>query len=91
MSIEFRNASPEVVAFFDGVEVEHTNQVILCTVALDVDRIEDADGREFVPVVRCKDCKHIEGDVIHFQRWCEYLAMNVIADDFCCWGERRDA
>ena len=93
MSIEFRDASPEVVAFFNGVDVKHTNQVILCTVALDVDRIEDADGREFVPVVRCRDCEHYHADIHGCDEFGdewrgEYASVGP--DGFCAWGERRE-
>lgn len=55
MSIEFRNASPEVVAFFDGIDVDNTSRIVLPTLALDVESIEDADGRVFVPERVCRN------------------------------------
>ena len=49
-----------------------------------------SDGVEFVPVVRCKDCK-----------WCSVVFDRLLrcgntfhddyvySDEFCCYGERR--
>lgn len=70
------------------------------------DIIEDADGfptcvvyevdiRNYptidaVPVVRCKDCKHMAVVGVGF-RWCKaWERMQTMGDDgFCCFGERR--
>ena len=103
MSIEFRNASKEIIAFFANIDTEKANRVVLCTVALDVESIEDADGRQYVQVVRCRDCKHM-----HTVR--SWLGMDVDEcwlhaepesgalgkeptepDGFCAWAERRQA
>jgi hypothetical protein len=40
--------------------------------------------KDFVEVVRCKDCIHYKDE------WCEILkAETPIADGFCCYGERK--
>ena len=105
MGIEFRNASEEVIAFFANIDTEKANRVVLRTIALDVESIEDADGRQYVQVVRCRDCKHY-GIVCETYDdtpvyGCHYLSFsNARIDDFaqepqdpdgyCAWGERID-
>ena len=53
-----------------------------------------------VKVVRCRDCKYAEPDdsgrsYYKDMLWCSELggddSMPVEYDDFCVWGERRDA
>lgn len=50
-----------------------------------IDKVPTIDA---VPVVRCKDCKHLE------EKWqsCEYDDSGNIRqpDDFCSYGERKD-
>lgn len=43
-----------------------------------------------VPVVRCKDCKHMAVVGVGV-RWCRaWEHINAMGDDgFCCFGERR--
>lgn len=41
-------------------------------------------NKEFVLVVRCKDCKYRQGSV------CDYSAVWVRPNGYCQWGERRD-
>lgn len=45
-----------------------------------------------VPVVRCKDCKWDRPDTLLDKHWCFRLlgCMEVRADDFCSYGERKD-
>lgn len=45
----------------------------------------------FVEVVRCKDCKHMNITGIGF-RWCQaWERIQTMGDDgFCCFGERKD-
>lgn len=54
----------------------------------------------FERVVRCRDCKYAEPDdsgrsYYKDMLWCSELggddSMPVEYDDFCTWGERRDA
>lgn len=56
--------------------------------------MEDEDGNriEYVPVVRCKDCKS------YINRECKNLVRHMtnpcsiytLPDDFCSYGERRE-
>ena len=43
-----------------------------------------------VPVVRCKDCRHMEKS--QYGRYCQIWGMyNGYGDDgFCCYGERKE-
>lgn len=52
------------------------------------------------PIVRCRDCKHVEPDdsgrsYYEGMLWCSELgwgdSMPVESNDFCTWGERREA
>ena len=50
---------------------------------------------DFMPIVRCKDCRHryyADNRVPHERTWvCERFANEEITDnDFCSWGERRE-
>lgn len=55
-------------------------------------------NNSFARVVRCKDCKHYEGDWwvgdCHHKRWGDgwvnYPPPRVTEDGFCAWGERRE-
>ena len=46
---------------------------------------------DVVPVVRCKDCKHMKIDRNGY-RWClVWTGINCMGDDgFCNYGERKD-
>ena len=96
MSIEFRDASPEVRKFFHGLDLNEVTCIEARTVALDVKLIVDADGREFVPVVRCKDCKHFIYDATPHDdeqpHFCTELGADLEDDGgFCAWGRRAGA
>ena len=47
--------------------------------------------KDFVEVVRCKDCKHMKIDRNGY-RWClVWTGINGMGDDgFCNYGERKD-
>lgn len=47
---------------------------------------------DMVEVVRCKDCKWDRPDTLLDKHWCSRLlgCMEVRADDFCSYGERKD-
>ena len=49
--------------------------------------VTDTPMVEYVPVVRCKDCKHVQHDVIFDQRWCK--GREVTPDWFCADGKRK--
>ena len=46
---------------------------------------------DVVPVVRCKDCKHMSVVGMGF-RWCQsWERIQTMGDEgFCCFGERKD-
>lgn len=46
--------------------------------------ISEAPSSDVVEVVRCKDCVHNMGGT------CEYSEINVIDNDYCSYGERKD-
>lgn len=55
---------------------------------------------DMVVVVRCRDCKHATPDTsgrkcYEGYLWCDELTegigFSVAPNDFCAWGERRDA
>ena len=52
--------------------------------------IESAQTIDAVPVVRCKDCRHMEKS--QYGRYCQIWRMyNGHGDDgFCCYGERKE-
>ena len=52
--------------------------------------LEDMQTVDAVPVVRCKDCRHMERSL--YGRYCHIWGMyNGYGDDgFCCYGERKD-
>ena len=61
------------------------------------DFIDTAPTIDAVPVVRCKDCKHIRPEVDAYTGetvgyWCAELDIGSIdVDDFCSNGERKEA
>lgn len=62
----------------------------------DVKLITTWDGKQFVEVVRCRDCKHIcnreykSGPVCHTCSYFDSEYAEVEPDGFCAWAERRD-
>lgn len=46
--------------------------------------IDDAPTIDAVYVVRCKDCKHNQGNA------CDYSAVWTRPNGFCQWGERKE-
>ena len=44
----------------------------------------------FVEVVRCKDCKHWDSDALCCSRENHYI-VNAEVNDYCSYGERKDA
>lgn len=62
---------------------------------------EIIDSKDIVPVVRCKDCKHVYCRIYHGwqepiytcahlrSRWNTHNDLEVNPDDFCSYGERR--
>ena len=48
--------------------------------------------KEWVPVVRCKDCEHLVNTTINANGFliCDISDMEIAPDDFCSYGERRE-
>ena len=67
-----------------------------------VDYIESIESADVVPVVRCKDCKHVYCRTYHGRqepiytcthlrsRWNINNDLEVNPDDFCSYGERKE-
>ena len=49
----------------------------------------EVDGVEYVEIVRCSDCEHYSEYVGSCIR--PRVHFSATPDDFCSWGERRDA
>lgn len=69
---------------------EEVGQTFRLTVPIEVkmdtdEIIERLKKDDFVPVVRCKECKY-------FYKASKYCSEFLTADEdgFCAWGERRD-
>lgn len=52
------------------------------------DMVDDELKKDFVQVVRCKDCTRSQYDELFHMRWCN--GEEVKDDDFCSYGERKD-
>lgn len=52
-------------------------------------KIVDADGNEYVKVIRCKDCKYGKGHKLNY-RHCTLHNCEIRNDGFCADGERRE-
>ena len=43
------------------------------------------------PVVRCGECRYLDdADRGHFYCWCCYHRKNVVCNDYCSWGKKKD-
>lgn len=59
-------------------------------VCCDFDLAEGIDCRELEQIVRCRDCKSMQGDSDYY--FCMLAARELeSADGYCAWAERRDA
>ncbi len=54
--------------------------------------IDDMRGEDAVPVIRCRECNHLQGVYIgDSHEWiCMKLHRQVLDINYCCWAERRD-
>ena len=90
------NALLEKVQFRSPIDNKNAEVIAGC---VDITRrlIENAPTVDAVEVVRCKDCKWYDADC----EVCVYLSedgdtydcgcdVNMKADDFCSYGERRE-
>lgn len=59
-----------------------------------VEDVKKAPTVDAVPVVRCKDCRFYEPGVEYYgggtKDVCRLLKRQMVDDDFCSYGERRD-
>ena len=53
----------------------------------EVTLITTEDGKRYVEVVRCRDCKHYEDYLGSCVR--NYWHFDTVPDAYCYWGERR--
>ena len=73
---------------------EHNQDVAEETLNQQAENVKD-----WIPVVRCKDCKwYKEGKYLAPNKFCyrlkdrdgEHIGYNYTDDDFCSYGERKD-
>ena len=53
------------------------------------DEVDDAPTIDAAPVVRCKDCKHYQTDVLFNSNYC--CGRRRKPDDYCSYGERKES
>ena len=70
--------------------------------SIDVKDVEALKPADVVPVVRCKDCKHVYCHIYHGwqepiytcthlrSRWNSNTDLDVNPDGFCSYGERKE-
>lgn len=58
-----------------------------------IDRLRNDPEAEWVEIVRCKDCKHWDGEkrgqFYYFER-CSLHRCSALSNNFCSWAERRE-
>ena len=53
--------------------------------------IDNTPTEDVVSVVRCRDCKHYDGDFCNNDQWWNDDSYITVDDDnFCSYGERKD-
>ena len=62
------------------------NGMFLCGIYQAIDESTTAD---VVSVVRCKDCKHYQTDILFNSNYC--CGRRRKPDDYCSYGERRES
>lgn len=58
-----------------------------------VERLKNDPDAEWVEIIRCKDCKHWEGErrgYFYYFEQCSLHERTASSDDFCSWAERRE-
>lgn len=45
-----------------------------------------ADGIEYAPVIRCRDCRFYLGAIME----CRWFEGDAAPNGFCFWGERKE-
>ena len=67
---------------------EHNQEVAEETLKQQAENVKD-----WIPVVRCKDCKYKHPDLLcccNIRIYGEPISVRIELDDFCSYGERRD-
>ena len=83
--IEYHGYNDALSRLFDNADA--TDEFIrFLTVRFDVDRVIDSDGREYVQVIRCKDCANLLRG--NFNDRCAETYDIVDPNHFCSWGVR---
>ena len=99
-TIEFRKPPSDLVReAFKDVDTDYVTRVEFASVAFDIEEIVDCDGREYVQVVRCMDCRHYKiVDEIYLgmgevEEICGCTKFDMLDGSdpfgFCKWGERE--
>lgn len=51
---------------------------------------ENPDLQEYAPVVRCRECIYMEKSKSDITVFCKGFARDMLQNDFCSYGERRE-
>ena len=79
--IDAEKLKPDAVVFLSGYDEKPS-------AVYSRERIDNAPTVDVSPVVRCKDCKHLEISGCYGECGKGYLGI-VRPDCYCCYGERR--
>ena len=78
------NKVNEIPAHFDNGDIRYGIQLAIQT-------IKDTPTADVVEVVRCKDCRHYVAEYCTRDIKSRTNMFYMRADDFCSYGERKDA
>lgn len=71
---------------------KHANEHFIFGIETVLEYAQHLPVVDAVPVVRCRDCKHYDRDECYHPRHEKHLqSIFQSPDDFCSYGERRDA
>lgn len=78
------NKVNEIPAHFDNGDIRYGIELAIQT-------IKDTPTADVVEVVRCKDCRHYVAEYCTRDIKSRTNMFYMRADDFCSYGERKDA
>ena len=78
------NKVNEIPAHFDNGDIRYGTELAIQT-------IKDTPTADVVEVVRCKDCRHYVAEYCTRDIKSRTNMFYMRADDFCSYGERKDA
>jgi hypothetical protein len=62
-----------------------------CTLGFGSHYADHECGYDFMPIVRCKDCKHWHSNTEFCGIWSfQNIAQRTLSDDYCSRSERRE-